>query len=594
MKEIARLFEWIKYVTLIKSGINFTTNANVDKSEHIKSDKNISLPGYINFTVESIIIDYGADVSKTLKTKEQSIKFLKKPIDVNNQLKPYDDPDGLITPTICDDYIKNGVLFKRYVFFSDQSDTYSFQYENYNQWYNNNVMDSASKNFTNSMTILIDHSNTTSFAQYLNESLQYWRIRFNNAVDLAKSGNFYWFSLYDHRIYNYELSKQDRKIILDKLVLEDYWGILDNDNVDEYELFKLLIIDIVNEHALEIYNHMFTIDTVSQKTYLKLYQEKLNQESYNFLMIQILKWFYSTISIQDTKTNFSLSRLYPIGFYSDSFNINNFYFTNNHNLSIPASGILKLGVEYVIDESYLPQSVKVVSSLKYNYNNNRAAIEIDEFQYIGKNQVLNANSIVYITPYLAFKKFEGISIPYGSIIPIPAFVLKWFDNVNTDFTTAMDIIKKVAIVGGFIFPFFKVVEGIEVAAGILSMGTAVFDNFLDAGLENQINDYDNSHSTQGNPCTSGRDFLAIYTLITTLYGIFNLGKALKSVDSLKEKAKIFVEFENVLEVWNIANGTSSLVVYMHTNHPDNQKFNEIKQQMFDLNTELNKYNFLKK
>ncbi|MCT6533129.1 hypothetical protein, partial [Staphylococcus aureus] len=76
---------------------------------------------------------------------------------------------------------------------------------------------------TRSFNILIEQNSVDAFKSFLNESYSQWKTRFDQAKEDAKLGNFSYFSLFDPRIYEYELTFTDRIRILEYMVYLMDW-----------------------------------------------------------------------------------------------------------------------------------------------------------------------------------------------------------------------------------------------------------------------------------------------------------------------------------------------------------------------------------
>lgn len=583
-KQIARQLELIKYFTLRKSAIYFNINANVDQDKEIENEY-VQLSGNFSFRFESIIVDYAKSYSSNLKQKTLQLFFSKKPNENSSNFELIDDPNGLMTPAIINDYIKDGYNFKRYIFPSN------YNYETYSEWYSDTSMDidkRATRSY--SMNIIVDEFSVPAFNSFLNESYSQWKIRFNTAKDQAILGNLYWFSLYDPKIYQYELSFEDRKKILDYMAYSLSWAIIfpgyeGINGVDEYELFVSLITNMNDTDGNSFYKYMFTIDELTNKTNLEIYQDKIPSEIFDTLLLTLTKHFYSTKSITEFKNGFRERLLYPIGLYEElgsnlTFNLDEDQYTD--------AGPYTLGVKYKIIDNKI--KIKINSALRYRENARLYRLEYERFEIIGKGEELNYNDTIYVTSFLSNQKLKGLDIPYGCVIPIPAFALSWIINKNKESENIIGLIEKGATITGLLMPIIDIIEGVNVIYNAIGIGFSLFGNALNSGVKDQIEKYDKSKSTPDHPYTKGSDFLSTYYLLSAIYGGVSLSKTIAEGETIKEKIKILFEFETLLGMKGVLGDINT---YIEQNGENSDSLQNINNEMNQLSVDYNKYKYLK-
>lgn len=197
-----------------------------------------------------------------------------------------------------------------------------------------------------------------------------------------------------------------------------------------------------------------------------------------------------------------------------------------------------------------------------------------------------------MTSFLSNQKLEGLDIPYGSVIPIPAFALPWLVDRNYSTEDIFDLIEKAVTFAGVVFPIIKIFEGVSILYNIIGLGFTLTSNTLGVGLANQIQRFDDYQSgILGHPYTKGRDFLSIYSLISSIYGGVNLGIAIGKADGIKEKIKIFSEFETL---WGIRGTLNDFNAFMEEQPDENiDSLNIIKNEMNLLDSDINRFQFLK-
>lgn len=159
-KKIARQLELIKYFTLRKSAINFNINADIDQDKEIENEY-VQLSGNYSFKFESIIVDYAKSYSSDLKQKTLQLYFYKKPNSNSSNFELIDDPNGLMTPAIINDYKKDGQNYKRYIFPSH------YNHQTYSEWYSDTLMDidkRATRSY--SMNIIVDEFSVSAFNSF--------------------------------------------------------------------------------------------------------------------------------------------------------------------------------------------------------------------------------------------------------------------------------------------------------------------------------------------------------------------------------------------------------------------------------------------
>lgn len=598
-KEIARRLEFIKYFTLKKSPIYFNTTANVGKDEEIEN-KYIQFSNNISFNIESIIVDYGEEYSSSLKSKEIKIYFGKYPAvgpGPNYKYQIINNPDGLMTPAIINDCTKDGNFFKRYIFPSDQDSTYNFDYKTFDEWHQTTLKD-VDENYSRSlsMNILVGESSTTNFEDFLNEPLSHWESRFNTAVDTAISGNFDWFNLYAPKIYEYALLFEDRKSILNKLVNSTNWYLTFDLLSDKYELFISLINNINQNDGAALYNYMFEIDLPTGKTNLHGYKDKLPAKLYDELIKVLMKFFYFTYStkgngIKELRDGFRDYLLYPIGFLEKpAWEMGHATYFNLKEKKEEGTGLFRLGVKYDIEITN-DFTIHIKSAIRYKYNFipyfNR--IEYEQCKFIGDgNTILNYNDVIYVSPFINNQEFNGLDIPYGSVIPIPAFALPWLVNQNENTKNIIDLIEKTAAIAGVVFPIFEIFQGVGLLYNTIGIGFTLVGNTLDSGLKDKITQYDKSKSTPDHPYTKGSDFLETYYLFSAIYGGLSLSRAISTAEN---KVKVLLEFETLLDIEGAIGDINSFMV---EHYPDDlDSLTTIKNEMDQLQIDCKKYQFLK-
>lgn len=603
-KEIARRLEYIKYFTLIKSPIYLNVSANVDKDVQIE-ETTIHLSDDISFYIESIVVDYGKYYNSNLKEETIKIVFNKIPNENSLNFETISNDDGLMTPAITNPYIdEDEDSFRRYIFPSESDYSY-YASKKYLDWYNTTPIDVDKKDGrTLSMNILVALASTADFEEFLNESLSHWQSRFNAAVVKAKSGNFDWFILYDPKIYEYALSIEDRKIILYKMVNSFNWidivANLVGYNRDVYELFIALITSTSarNDDDKKLYNHMFEIDSSTAKTYLQVYEDKLPAKLYEVLITTLIKFFYSTKEdVTEFMSGFNESRFYPIGLEMlgpGTIPLKTYYDLNVMHQN--GTGQFTRGVKYgieTINGSNL--KIKINSAIQYRYNPYLNRVEYKKSLSVGKNEEWNFDDILFVSPYLANEEIKGLNIPHGSIIPIPAFALPWLVDRNESTEDIFDLIEKAVTFAGVVFPIIKIIEGVSVLSVIynaIGMGFTLTGNTLGAGLADQIQRFDAHQSNiLGHPYTKGQDFLDIYYLISAIYGGINLGTAIGKANGIKEKIKVFGEFETL---WGIRGTIIDFNAFMEEQPDENlDSLNIIKNEMNLLDKDISRFQFYK-
>lgn len=609
MKQTARYLEFIKYFTLKKMSIRTTTKANVEKVEKIKTtDELVQLSGNKNFKIESIIIDFGADYS-SLQEKEQNFYFAKYPIlDNSDNLHKYkiiENPDGLLTPAIINNYVKDGRSFKRYIFPSNEDNTYSFEYKLFDEWHQTTLVD-IDKNYSRprSLNILVEQSSTGVFENFLNETLEEWKSRYTIAKNRALSGDFYWFNLYDSRIYAYELSFEERKTMLNYMVYNLDWpiiidGIEGINKVDDYELFTSLITTTNKVDSSKLYKYMFSIgDSSTQKTNLEIYKDKLPRKLYDILLKTLINSFYQTKELSELQKGFKEYLLYPIGFLEKgTFEMGFQTYFDLDEQKQKGTGPFRLGVKYDIEVAN-NLSVHIKSAVRYRYNYipyfNR--IEYEQVKFIGDGTtILNYDDVIYISPFLANQELNGLNVPYSAIIPIPAFALKWLVDQNEETQNIIDLVEKGAALAGLIFPILKIYQAvflIEVVCESIGLGFTLASNLLGAGVADQIKKYDESKSTANSPYRKGQELLSYYYLLSSLYGLKGIKNAISDAETIKDKVKVLFQFETILSAKGVRDDFKT---YMNLQHPDENidSFNIISNDIDQIQIEFNKYKYLK-
>jgi len=590
MKETTRLLELIKYFTLVKRSIRFTANADATIRE-ITNSKYTKKSGYFN--IESIILDYGSDYFSSLQEKEQHIFFGKCPINISGN---YEIPKGaseLMTPAITHDYVQLGKSFKRYIFPSTTDNTYTQKYKSYNEWHDKTLVDPHQNYYrTRSFNILIEQNSVDSFNSFLNESYSQWKTRFDQAKEDAKSGNFYYFSLFDPRIYKYELTFTDRIRILEYMIYLMDWPIFgDRDNVDVNELFTSLINNTNSTDSVMFYNYMFQVNPLTGKTYLQDYKNKLSNKLYSLLIFELMRSFYETKTIKELSEGFAENLLYPIGFL-DEFNIIGVHYLDldDKNAKIETLIKSKRGIEYNIELINIDRlKIHIISAYQYQFNYPKGRVDYKKCSFGDGQTILNFDDIIYISPYFMDTDFKGLNIPYGCIIPIPAFALENFINQNNNEESIIDFIGKIAVLAGAVFPIFNYFGGILKYYNAIGVGITVIGNIFNSGLKNQIEKYDNSKSTPGHPSTNAQIFFSLYYLFSSLYVSSGI---VYSILKEENKIKTLLEVENLLGAYA---SISDFESFMTEFHPEEnlEIFNKIKIEMNQLQKEYNKFKYLK-
>lgn len=588
MKETTRLLELIKYFTLVKRSIRFTANADATIRE-ITNSKYTKKSGYFN--IESIILDYGSDYFSSLKEKEQHIFFGKCPVNISGSYNIPKDASELMTPAIVHDYVQLGKSFKRYIFPSTTDSTYTQKYKSYNEWHDKTVVDLHQNYYrTRSFNILIEQNSVDSFNSFLNESYSQWKIRFDQAKEDAKSGNFYYFSLFDPRIYKYELTFTDRIRILEYMIYLMDWPLFgDRDNVDVSELFISLITNTNPTDGTMLSNYMFTLNPLTKRIYLKDCEDKLSNKLYDSLIIALLKSFYSTKTIKGLFDGFTMTRLYPIGFYEQTLEENVPYFDLDTQkfLQIGTHPIVQ-GIKYNTLET---TDLKIIIDDLVQYRSKIIRVELEKCKFPYTKE-LNFNDVIYITPYLNSEIFKEIKIPYGCIIPIPAFALEWYVDKNEDTGTILEIIGTLTTLGALVFPVSTIAqgifEGISYLYSAIGLGFTIINNTLGSGIQDQIKRYDKSKSTPDHPCMLGSYFLSIYYLLSSIYGTFSLKS---SLDEAGGDIKVLFEVENLIGAYGAISDFRSFMAEFYPGE-SLETFNSISKQMEQIKNEYNKYKYL--
>jgi hypothetical protein len=592
-KEIARRLEFIKYFTLKKSPIYLNTNA--DKNEQIQ-EKNIHLSDDISFNIESIVVDYGYYYNPDLTEKTIEIFFNKIPEASSVNFDTISNEDGLMTPAITNPYIDGNLdSFRRYIFPSESDYSY-YASKKYVDWSNTTSIDVNKRDGrSHSMNILVPMASTADFEEFLNESLSHWQSRFNKAVIYAKEGNFDWFNLYDPKIYEYALSIEDRKSILDELVYSTNWNLTFDFLSVKYELFIALIKSANQDHSKELYEHMFEVYPLTGNTNLQGYEDKLPAKLYDELIRTLMSFFYFTKGedVIEFMNDLDISRFYPIGL--EMLGPWTIPLQTYYDLDVMhenGTGQYTRGVKYGIETiNGTNLKIKIKSAIQYTYNPYLKRVEYKVFDWIGKNEEWNFDDIVFVSPYLANKEIKGLNIPHGSVIPIPAFALPWLVDRNKSTEDIFDLIEKAVTFAGVVFPVIKIVQGISVFYNALGIAFSLISNTLSAGLADQIQRFDESKSTPGHPYTKGQDFLGVYYLISAIYGGVNLGKAIREANGAKEKIKVFGEFETL---WGIRGTIIDFNAYIDSHPEENiDSLNIIKNEMNLLDMDIYRFQFLK-
>lgn len=582
-KQIARQLELIKYFTLRKSAIYFNINADIDQDKEIENEY-VQLSGNYSFKFESIIVDYAKNYGSSLKQKTLQLYFYKKPNPNSSNFELIDDPNGLMTPAIINDYIKDERNYKRYIFPSH------YNHQTYSEWYSDTSMDidkRATRSY--SMNIIVDEFSVPAFNSFLNESLQDWTSRFSDAVQAGILGNFDFLYLYDPRIFQHApFIFDDRKKILKKLVNSVYWYLPNILFTNEYELFDSLINNMNVNDSKAFYNYMFEIDQSTGKNNLEFYRSKLPKEIFDILLLNLVKHFYSTKTLIELKNGFRQRLLYPIGLY-EVHGGNWRTFNLDENKDAP-TGPYIIGAKYNITDLN-NNKIKINSALRYRENARLHRLEFEKFKIIGEGDELNYNDTVYITSFISNQKLKGIEIPYGSAIPIPAFALKWIINENNGGENIIDLIQKTLAITGLVLPIYQLTEGVNILYNAIGIGFTMFANALDAGVKDQIEKYDKDKSTPEHPSTMGQDFLYTYYLLSAIYGGVNLKKSIEKGKTLKEKIKILFEFETLLGMKGTLGDINS---YMEEHNENLDLLNNINNDMSQLQIDCNNYKYLKK
>lgn len=597
-KKIARQLELIKYFTLRKSAIYFNINADIDQDKEIENEY-IQLSGNFSFKFESIIVDYAKSYSSDLKQKTLQLYFYKKPNPNSSNFELIDDPNGLMTPAIINDYVKDGHNYKRYIFPSH------YNHQTYSEWYSDTSMDidkRATRSY--SMNIIVDEFSAPAFNSFLNESHPQWKIRFNAAKDQAILGNFYWLSLYDPRIYQSELSFEDRKKILNYMVYSLYWpiiidGIEGTNKVDEYELFTFLLTNINKEDAINLYHYMFTIDSSLGKSILQIYKDKLPNKLYDILLKTLIGSFYWTKNLTDLQNGFKEDKLYPIGFLEKgTWEMGHYTYFDLDEEKEKGTGPFRLGTKYNIEVTdNLLIKIKSAVQYRYNYINYFNRIEYKKYENVIKDDltVLNYDDVVYVSPFLTNQEFNGLNIPYGSVMPIPAFALKWLIDQNEDTQNIINLIERGATFAGVIFPILKIYQAaffIEIFYESIGLGFTLASNTLGAGLEDQIKKFDESKSTADKPYKKGKEFLSYYYLLSSIYGLKGIKDAISEAQTIKDKIKVLSQFETILSAKGVRDDFKNFMSIQYPNE-NIEAFNIISNDIDLIEKEFNRYKYLK-
>jgi hypothetical protein len=128
---------------------------------------------------------------------------------------------------------------------------------------------------------------------------------------------------------------------------------------------------------------------------------------------------------------------------------------------------------------------------------------------------------------------------------------------------------------------------------VQSIAFTLTGNTLGAGLADQIQRFDAHQSIiLGHPYTKGQDLLGIYYLISAIYGGINLGKAISEAKDVKEKIKVFGEFETL---WGVRGTVIDFNAFMASEPPEENidSLNIIKNEMNLLDMDIYRFQFLK-
>lgn len=596
-KQIARQLELIKYFTLRKSAIYFNINADIDQDKEIENEY-VQLSGNYSFKFESIIVDYAKSYSSNLKQKTLQLYFYKKPNPNSSNFELIDDPNGLMTPAIINDYIKDERNYKRYIFPSH------YNHQTYSEWYSDTSMDidkRATRSY--SMNIIVDEFSVPAFNSFLNESLQDWTSRFSDAVQAGILGNFDFLYLYDPRIFKYALTVfEDRKKILTKLLNSTNWYLPNIFLTDEFELFVSLINNINDSGAASLYNYMFEIDSATGKTNLHTYKDILPSKLYDELIKALMRFFYfyyqqKEDGIKELVDGFIKERLFPIGFLEKGQLETGLptYFDLDEQ-KVKGTGLFRLGIKYNIKVSD-NFSVHIESAVRYKYNpiHYLKRIEYEKCPYIGDgNKILNYNDIVYVSPFLANQEFNGLNIPSGSVMPIPAFALKWLIDQNEETQNIIGLVEKAATIAGVIFPILEIYQAafiFDIFYEAIGLGFTLISNTLGNGLQDQIKKYDESKSTSDHPYTKGEELLSYYYLLSSIYGFNGLKNAVSDAKTTKAKLQVLSQFETILSAKGVRD---DFRYFMSVNYPEENIdiFNNFSKDIDEIEKEFNLYKYL--
>jgi len=363
----------------------------------------------------------------------------------------------------------------------------------------------------------------------------------------------------------------------------------DRDNVDVSELFISLITNTNLTDGTMLYNYMFTLNPLTKRIYLKDCEDKLSNKLYDSLIIALLKSFYSTKTIKGLFDGFTMTRLYPIGFYEQTLQEDVPYFDlDTQKFLQTGKHPIAQGIKYNVLEI---KNLKIIIDDLVQYRSKITRVELEKCKFPYTKE-LNFNDVIYITPYLNSEIFKEIKIPYGCIIPIPAFALEWYVDNNEDTGTILEIIGTLTTLGALVFPVSRIAqgifEGISYLYSAIGLGFTIINNTLGSGIQDQIKRYDKSKSTPDHPYMLGSYFLSIYYLLSSLYGTFSLKS---SLDEAGGDIKVLFEAENLIGAYGAISDFRSFMTEFYPGE-SLETFNSISKQMEQIKNEYNKYKYL--
>jgi hypothetical protein len=589
MESDIQFLEFLKYFTLKGSKVGFRTSNNY--IDYISSDTLVTTPEGFSFTIKRLRVNIGLFSFSSNENDEDYFKYY----DLRNLVSfPSNNIGNHMIPEFVLNSSYSDNTYTRFVFVSDFYQKFKLENPNwitetFNQYGINNT---SYDYYPYSMVILVKSSDLVQFQTFLNLEygqpiltvggettymLEYepfsieayepncWKFFFNKSLGNAlKNNDFNNFFKYDKRILKTELSIENRKALLNYLVYQEYWGIIDFDGLNEAEFFYDLLKYINENDEVEMYNFFFENNSL----FFINAMSKFGSGSYDDLkfkvIIFLLKCFYKKSSqnfendnISNQIENLSENRIIPIIGNSLSF-----YGGYSFHGAMIQTEYTNVGVKIV--------NLKIHKLINKNSNDFKTA-PVDYF--LSDGSLLIDSVFPYETMLGGYccttsTELVKVGLLQGRIYIFPAFALFSINEVFSKGLSIVKVLSDFANMAGFFIPFFKIIQGVNIFANLSAMGFSLIGNALDQGLSNKLKE-----------SQEGRNFLIAYNFITAFYGV----KGVK--DSFKEfKFYMIKDLESLLNIWGVYQNTQFFLEIDQLNET-----NALKKELNKLKDDMQKY-----